>query len=84
MGPERGLRPQKDPLWLDTSAVRTRPDNRPDIPADALDAMPTFKDKPATDEEHEQCTRQLSAQVGTTHVTNMSHVAPNTGTFTCY
>lgn len=46
------------------AAVRTRPANRPEIPADALDAMPIFKDKPATDEEREQCTRQLSAQVG--------------------
>lgn len=71
MGPERGLRPQKDPLWLDMAAVRTRPANRSDIPADALDAMPIFKDKPATEEEHEQCTRQLSAQVGVTYVTNM-------------
>ena len=53
------------------AAVRTRPADQPDIPADALDAMPTFKDKPTTDEEHEQCTRQLSAQVGKTFVTNM-------------
>lgn len=64
VGPERGLRPQKDPLWLDLAAVRTRPANRPAIPADALDAIPMFKDKPTTDEEQEQCTRQLSAQVG--------------------
>ncbi|KAL3150262.1 hypothetical protein ABBQ32_000114 [Trebouxia sp. C0010 RCD-2024] len=62
VGPERSLRPQKDPLWLDLAAVRTRPANRPAIPADALDAIPTFKDKPTTDEEQEQCTRQLSAQ----------------------
>ena len=55
------------------AAVRTRPADQPDIPADALDAMPTFKDKPTTDEEHEQCTRQLSAQVGKTFVTNMCY-----------
>lgn len=71
MGPERGLRPQKDPLWLDTTAVRTRPANRHDIPADALEAIPIFKDKPTTDEEREQCTRQLSAQVDSLCATHM-------------
>lgn len=72
VGPERGLRPQKDPLWLDMAAVRTRPANRPAIPADALDAIPMFKDKPTSDEEQEQCTRQLSAQVGA----RLSHMWP--------
>ncbi len=65
VGPERGLRPGKDPLWLDMAAVHTRPANRPDIPADAVDAIPMFKDKPASDEEQEQCSRQLTAQVCT-------------------
>ena len=63
VGPERGLRPGKDRLWLDMAAVHTRPANRPDIPADAVDAIPMFKDKPASDEEQEQCSRQLNAQV---------------------
>ncbi|KAL0021413.1 hypothetical protein WJX79_003538 [Trebouxia sp. C0005] len=62
VGPERGLRQGKDPLWLDMAAVHTRPANRPDIPADAIDAIPMFKDKPASDEEQEQCSRQLTAQ----------------------
>lgn len=65
VGPERGLRQGKDPLWLDMAAVHTRPANRPDIPADAIDAIPMFKDKPASDEEQEQCSRQLTAQVCT-------------------
>ncbi len=65
VGPERGLRMGKDPLWLDMAAVHTRPANRPDIPADAVDAIPMFKDKPASDEEQEQCSRQLTAQVCT-------------------
>lgn len=63
VGPERGLKQRKDPLWLDMAAVHTRPANRPDIPADAVDAIPIFKDKPVSDEEQEQCSRQLTAQV---------------------
>ena len=63
MGPERGLPQRKDPLWLDTAAVHTRPANRPDIPADAVEGIAVFKDKPLSDEEQEQCSRQLSAQV---------------------
>ncbi|DBA78771.1 TPA: putative protein fap47 [Trebouxia sp. C0004] len=62
VGPERGLRPGKDPLWLDMAAVHMRPANRPDIPADAVDAIPMFKDKPTSDEEQEQCSCQLTAQ----------------------
>ncbi len=72
VGPERGLRAGKDPLWLDMAAVHTRPANRPDIPADAVDAIPMFKDRPASDEEQEQCSRQLTAQVCTSlymHIT---------------
>lgn len=64
VGPERGLHQGKDPLWLDMAAVHTRPANRPDIPPDAMDAIPMFKDKPASDEEQEHCSRQLTAQVG--------------------
>lgn len=69
VGPERGLKQHKDPLWLDMAAVHTRPANQPDIPLDAVEAIPMFKDKTSSDEEQEQCSRQLTAQVWFSNVT---------------
>ena len=63
VGPEKGLPHVREPLWLDVNAVRIRPANLPAMLPEAAEALAFFPDKPSSEEEQEQCSRQLPAQV---------------------
>ena len=66
-GPEKDLPHVREPLWLDVNAVRIRPANRPEMLPEAAEALTIYPDKPSSEDEHEQCSRQLAAQVCNTH-----------------